>query len=175
MKLPALRPVTFALLALPVLMATSRPLSGKRLTGEARSVPAGISLSAPPRADLQENVNNQGCAARQTADFALRLNVKNDSAAPLTIWESRTKLRFDGDVVPMNERHAIIGGERLVTPFTDFQIPPHETSEVTLYTYKGTAASEIDETDRIDVAVETSAGTLEVLFTGVRQVTATQR
>ncbi len=76
--------VLLAMAALACL-GTSKTLFGKKLIAPRIQAPPGVTVIGKPTAALKENVNNQGCFARQQIDFALRVEIRNETDAALRV------------------------------------------------------------------------------------------
>jgi len=74
----------FAMAALACL-GTSKSLIGKKLVSPRIQAPSGVTVVGTPAATLRENVNNQGCFARQRVDFELRAEIQNKTRAALRV------------------------------------------------------------------------------------------
>lgn len=79
-------------LAAVVCLGTSKQLYGKRLGKPQLQQPSGVEVLGVPRAHVGENVNNQGCFARQRLDFKLDARIRNGTAAPLRAHPDWVKL-----------------------------------------------------------------------------------
>ncbi len=68
-----------------VCLGTSKRLIGKKLVSPHVQAAPGVTLIGEPKAALQENVNNQGCFAKQRIDFVLSVDIRNETNVALRI------------------------------------------------------------------------------------------
>ena len=86
-------------------LGTSKKLYGKKLVKPRIASEPGITVKGEPRAWIKEDVNNQGCFAKQRLDFQLAADLRNGTAEPLTVKPATIRLRVDGKVVPIHHAH----------------------------------------------------------------------
>lgn len=68
-----------------VCLGTSKRLFGKKLVSPRIQAPPGVTVIGEPKAALKENVNNQGCFAKQRIDFVLSVDIRNGTGAALRV------------------------------------------------------------------------------------------
>ncbi len=160
---------------LALLLATSKPLATKELTGSAEEIPDGLSITEEPTAVFGENVNNQGCFADQRLDLRVHAHVRNDGDQDVTIREGDAQILIDGREQPLEPHTYSIGGERSVIPFEDYVIAPGDETEVTVYSYSFMPADDFDTVDRIEVSLPVGDQHLRLVFSEVRSVETEMR
>lgn len=84
--------VGLLVLAAVVCLGTSKQLYGKKLNKPQVQRPTGVTVVGSPTAHIAENVNNQGCFARQRLDFGLAARIRNDQAVALRTHPDWIKL-----------------------------------------------------------------------------------
>lgn len=75
--------VVLLAMAAVVCLGTSKTLYGKKLVSPKIQAPPGVIVVGKLKATLSENVNNQGCFAKQRIDFGLSAKIRNESGKTL--------------------------------------------------------------------------------------------
>ncbi len=159
-----------------LLLATSRPLAIKDLTGVAEAVPEGLSVVEEPIARFGENSNNQGCFADQVLDLRVRVHVRNDGGEEVTIREEDAEIFIDGVRKPLEPHTYTIGdGDPTVVPFEEYTLAPGDEKEVVVYSFGFMPREGFEEIDRIEVTLPVEDQEIRVLFDDVRSVEAEMR